>query len=67
MFKSNNVFLLHVSNLDAIYCFIEQKSLAEVRQSLLKMAKKYDIAWRHGAAISDAFYVYLEKDPNANF
>jgi hypothetical protein len=54
-------FSLHVSNLDTIYCFVEQKSLAEVRQSLLKRAKKYDVAWRHGAAISDTFCVYLEK------
>jgi hypothetical protein len=29
----------------------------------LKTAEKYDVAWRHGAAISDAFCVYREKDP----
>jgi hypothetical protein len=33
----------------------------------LKTAKKYDVAWRQGAAISDAFCVSIEKDPNANF
>jgi hypothetical protein len=38
-----------------------------VSWSLLKTAKKYDVAWRHGAAISDTFCVYLEKDTNANF
>jgi hypothetical protein len=31
------------------------------------MAKQYDVALRHGAAICGAFCVYLEKDPNANF
>jgi hypothetical protein len=29
----------------------------------LKTAKKYDVAWRHGAAISDTFCVYLKKTP----
>jgi hypothetical protein len=29
--------------------------------SLLKTAKKYDVAWRQGAAISVTFCVYLEK------
>jgi hypothetical protein len=28
-----------VSNLDTIYCFVEQKSLEEVRKTLLKTAK----------------------------
>jgi hypothetical protein len=59
---------LHLSNLDTIYWFVEQKSFPEVRQSLLKTAKNHDVdvAWRHGAAISYTFWVYLEKDPNAN-
>jgi hypothetical protein len=43
IFQSNNVFSLHVSNLDTIYCFVEQESFAEVRKSLLKTAKKYDV------------------------
>jgi hypothetical protein len=52
-------FSHHVSNFDTIYCFVEQ--------TLLKTAKKYDVAGRHGAAISNTFCVYLEKDRNANF
>jgi hypothetical protein len=44
VFKSSNVFSLPVSNLDAIYSFVEQQSIAEVSWSLLKTAKKYDVA-----------------------
>jgi hypothetical protein len=29
----------------------------------MKTAKKYDVAWRHGAAISDKFYVTSKKTP----
>jgi hypothetical protein len=44
IFESNNVTPLHVPNLDAISCFVEQKSFTQVGLSLLKKAKKYDVA-----------------------